>query len=107
MLRSLLLSLVLPFLSGALSSGIRRILKDGPLREVVLSVIQTAAQAANMNAADRKAYAFGRLREFLDRQGIALSDSELNLLIEIVYGWLRRTKPGAIAPQPFSMGHRG
>jgi hypothetical protein len=106
MFQSLLLKLALPFLSGALSRTLRRVLTDGALRSGVLELIATAARAANMSKDERRVWAIARVRELLDRSEIGVTDSELSLLVEVVYGWLKRTQPGAVAPAPTPLGRR-
>jgi hypothetical protein len=102
LLRTLILKIVLPFLSGAIGPALHRILTDTVLRTVVLNLIRTAAQAANLTPAQRKHWVLEQLRAFLAKEGFELSEAQLNLLVELVYNWLKHTHPSAIAPAPVS-----
>lgn len=103
LLRTLVLKIALPFLAGAIGPALRRILTDTVLRTVVLNLIRTAAQAANLTPAQRKHWVTEQLRAFLAKEGLDLSEAQMNLLVELVYNWLKHHHPGAIAPPPVSL----
>ena len=79
---------------------VRGLLHDPKVRAELGRIIADVARYANLTQEERRARALAFARAALAARGIILTDQELTLLIELLYGWFKRTHPGAIAPEP-------
>jgi hypothetical protein len=86
--------------AGWIPITVRALLRDPKVRAELVRIIAGVARYANLSAAERRARALEFARAALAARGIILTDQELATLIELLYAWLKRTHPGAIAPEP-------
>lgn len=78
--------------------------KAKPLFERIGRLIVEAATFANLTAEQRRGYVTDQARHWLDHYGIRLTDQQLALVIEILYGYLKQTKGHRFAPKPLIWG---
>jgi hypothetical protein len=86
--------------------AVQQLLLSPDHRAELLQIIEDLAGYANLPPADRRKLAIQFITKWLDREHIPLSESEVNLLIEMLYAHLKRHHPERIAAAPVEMGHR-
>jgi len=82
---------------------VRGLLRDPKVRAELGRIIADVARYANLSKEERRARALAFARAALAARGITLTDQELSVLIELLYGWFKRAHPGAIAPEPLAV----
>jgi hypothetical protein len=87
--------------------AVQRLLLSARQRAELLQIIEDLAGYANLTPADRRKLAVQFITKWLDREHIPLSESEVNLLIELLYAHLKRHHPERIAAPPVELGARG
>lgn len=81
-----------------------RILTDPKHRAELIKIVTTIAAYANLPMEERKKRAVEFVARYLESQGIHLPEHLLNLLVELLYSFVKRHNPGAIAPPPVVWG---
>ena len=80
------------------------LLRDPALRNALGRLILQVAGYANLTNEQRRQRALQLVRAWLEHHGVHLSDSELALLVELLYAWVKREFPAQIAPEPLDLG---
>jgi hypothetical protein len=86
--------------AGWVPITLRGLLNDPKVRAELGQIIADVARYANLSPEERRKLALDLIRAALSARGIPITESELATLIELLYGHLKRTHPGAIAPAP-------
>jgi hypothetical protein len=82
---------------------VRGLLRDPKVRAEFGQIVAGVARYANLSKEERRARALEFARAALAARGLTVTDQELATLIELLYGQLKRTHPGAIAPEPVAV----
>ena len=90
-----------------LPAPVRTLLGAAATRAALLEIVAAAARYANLSPEERRLRALAAVGEWLGARGIALSSHERALLVELLYGWLKRRRPQEIAPPPARFGTGG
>lgn len=88
-----------------LTATVRRLLSGKALESLVMIVVQ-AGQYANLDNEQRRQYAIAQVGAYLKGEGIAATDAEVALLVELVYHWVKTHRPGHLAPPPVHLSRR-
>lgn len=89
-----------PALTRYLLSAVSLFLKTKPLFETIGRLIFEAAQFANLTAEQRRGYVMDQARLWLNHHGIRVTDQQLALLVEILYGWVKQQHGARFSDKP-------
>jgi hypothetical protein len=87
-----------------LPAPVRNLLGTASSRAALLEIVAAVARYANLSNEERRQCALAAVGEWLAARGIALSGHERALLVELLYGWLKRRRPQTVAPPPARFG---
>ena len=90
-----------------LPPGVLALLRNREVKAELLAIVVRVAGYANLSMEERRRRAIEFVAEWLENHGVRLSEHELGLLVELLYAVVHRQRPGAIAPEPFSLGKIG
>jgi hypothetical protein len=96
-----------PGLGAFLPKVVRHLLAVASKRQEIIEIITRIARAANLSNEERRRRAIELVGAALRGRGVDLSDHELSLLVELVYGWVKRHRKSAIVPPPVRFGGQG
>jgi hypothetical protein len=83
--------------------AVGELLLHASTRDELLRIIAGIAAYANLAPEERRQKAIQFVAQWLENHGIHLSDSQLSLLVELLYAWLKERQPERIAPAPLSL----
>src|SRR5687767_2390516 len=89
-----------------LPAPVRTLLATASTRVELMEIVSRVARYANLSREERRLRALTAVGEWLRARGIDLADQEVALLVELVYGWIKRRRPGRIVPPPAGFGSR-
>ncbi len=87
-----------------LPAPVRTLLAAAATRAALIEIVSRVARYANLSNEERRQRALTAVGEWLRARRIELADQELALLVELVYGWIKRRRPGRIVPPPARFG---
>jgi hypothetical protein len=93
-----------PWLSAFLPRTVRGILSAASRRKELIELVTQVSRYANLSNEERRKRALQVVGTWLRSRGIDLSDHELALLVELLYGWVKRHRKSAIVPPPVPFG---
>jgi hypothetical protein len=83
-----------------LPAPVRTLLAAASPRGEVIEIVSRIARYANLSPQERRLRALAAVGEWGSARGIELGEQERALLVELVYGWIKRRRPGRIVPPP-------
>jgi hypothetical protein len=90
-----------------LPAPVRTLLATASTRGELIAIVSRIARYANLSPEERRLRALAALGEWGSARQIDLADQERALLVELVYGWIKRQQPGRIVPPPVGFGTGG
>lgn len=88
-----------PGLAAFLPARVRALLAAPALRADLIRIVRDISEYADLPNGERRELALDTAGTWLRAHGFDLTDHELALLIELVYGWVKRHRPGG-TPSP-------
>ena len=89
-----------------LPAPVRTLLATAAPRAELIEVVGATARYANLSNEQRRLCALAAVGDWLRARRIDLTEQERALLVELLYGWIKRRRPGRIVPPPARFGPR-
>jgi hypothetical protein len=89
-----------PGLAAFLPLRVRALLAAPSMRADLAYLVRDVAEYTRLSNSERRELALESVGYWLREHGFDLTDHELALLVELVYGWAKRHRPGTIPPAP-------
>jgi hypothetical protein len=95
-----------PGLSAFLPCPVRALLAAPGTRAELIRLVSDVAGCFLLTNAERREQAILDVGDWLREHDLALHDRDLALLVELLYGWLKRHRPQVVAPTPLPFGEQ-
>jgi len=82
-----------PGLTAFLPSRVRALLAAPSMRAELAQIVASVAGYSHLSDSERRELALEFVAHWLQRHGCDLTDHELSLLVELIYGWVKRHRP--------------
>ena len=84
--------------------AVGELLRDGPTRDALAGIVRQIAGYGNLTNVERRDKALHTVTIWLENHGVHLTDQELNLLVELLYAWVKKRFPEQVRPEPSPFG---
>jgi hypothetical protein len=93
-----------PGLTAFLPRRVRALLAAPSIRTELIWIVTEVAGHFSLSNPERRVVALECVAAWLLQHGFDLPDHELSLLVELLYGWVKRHRPHMIIPPPLPSG---